>query len=481
MKRFWQGKGAVPGRRRNLWRALALVLILALALAFGLNLYFSYACSLPAPFVDELPDREAIHRLLVVAPHCDDEAIAAGALIRWVLLNGGQVRVVIVSNGDGSLTGTMVEFRRLYPRTADYWRSGIVRQSESLKAMAALGVPPQDVFFLGYPDRGILPLWQTYWNDERPYRSPYTRLERSSYPLTYNPQAVYSGHSLLSDLHSILEDFQPDTVVAPHPADTHLDHWAVGAFVALAVSAAEDLPQPRLLLYLVHRADYPLPRGHLLFAPLLPPLRLVDSTSTWYRVTYPDEIVAAKDQAVAAYRSQMPLLGDFLRSFVRQNELFCQLAPAPMPALAADQGLDPRADHWQLAGEGELLPLAEDSVNDTLSQRVGAGGDFAALYAAGKGDELWLSLRMQGGPSRVVAYSCFLRSANSREIGKGRVLYPPRLGARPRSEARANFLFVRFSLADLGWPHTAIVSCEARYPGGYTVDRIGWAILRIAP
>lgn len=47
----------------------------------------------------------------------------------------GQVRVVIVTNGDGSFTGTMVEFRKLYPSARDYLRSGSARQQESLKAM----------------------------------------------------------------------------------------------------------------------------------------------------------------------------------------------------------------------------------------------------------------------------------------------------------------------------------------------------------
>jgi hypothetical protein len=40
-------------------------------------------------------------RLMVFAPHPDDETLAAGGLIQRVLARDGQVRVVFVTNGDG--------------------------------------------------------------------------------------------------------------------------------------------------------------------------------------------------------------------------------------------------------------------------------------------------------------------------------------------------------------------------------------------
>ncbi|MGQ9600746.1 MAG: PIG-L deacetylase family protein [Anaerolineae bacterium] len=459
-------------------RIITTVLLLLLALGV-LSFYLGYLSSLPAPFVGELEDVSAIQRLLIVAPHCDDEVISSGGLIREVLLRGGQVRVVIVTNGDGSFTGTMVEFRKLYPKPQDYLRSGVGRQQESLKALGSLGVPAEDVLFLSYPDRGILPLWETFWDDDTPYRSPFTRLTQSPYDLTYNPQAVYSGHSLLSDLCSILKDFQPDAVVAPHPDDTHPDHWASGAFTALAIAMQQGQIRPRLLLYLVHRGDYPLPRGYLPFAPLLPPLRLVNSTFNWGKATLTDEVRDQKGDVVEFYKSQLPLLGEFLRSFVRQNELFCEFVPHNTVKLVNDQDITPVPSLWQTMDGSEVTPIMEDSARDTVPQELGAAADFVALYAARSERELWISAEMRGKPSRLVAYSCLIRAANGREVSKAQMVYPLNVRSRPTTDTKDRFVLARFNLEELGYPHTVIVSFEAHYPGRRTIDRIGWAIVNL--
>jgi LmbE family N-acetylglucosaminyl deacetylase len=463
----------------TLRRALLTTVLLALGLWIGANAYLGRLSSIPTPFISEMEATASIQRLMVVAPHCDDELLGSGGLIQQVLNNGGQVRVVIVTNGDGSPTGAIVEFRRLSIRASDYIRSGTGRQQESLNALAALGVAPQDVIFLSYPDQGTMRLWEIHWDDDSPFRSPYTRLTQSPYFRTYNPEAVYSGHSLLSDLRAIMRDFRPDTVVAPHHADVHLDHWAGGAFTALATTMLGEVPQPRLLLYLVHRADYPLPRGHLPFAPLLPPLRLVNDTSFWSKVTFPNEIVAAKGEAIELYATQLPLLGNFLRSFVRQNELFCEPDPFTTPQLVRDQTICPDICNWETLDGAEVVPLIEDSARDSASQEVGAGADFVALYAARTEIELWISAELRGKPNPILSYSCLVRAGNGSEVSRSRVLFPTRLGARLPTVAQGHFLLARFSLAELGFPSAVVVSCSCAYPGGKVIDRIGWAVVNL--
>lgn len=461
-------------------RATAAAVILLLSLLLTASSYLGYLSSLPAPFIDEMADRELIQRLLVVAPHSDDEAIAAGGLIQDVIGRGGEVRVAIVTNGDGSLTGTMVGFRKLYPSAQDYVRSGIDRQRESLNAMAVLGVPEDHVLFLGYPDRGIAALWRDYWYDDNPYRSPFTKLTRSPYDEAYNPGTIYSGSSLLTDLRRIMAEFDPDTVVAPHPADSHVDHWATGAFVALTVSMLPEEVQPRLLLYLVHRGDFPTPRGLLPFAPLLPPLRLVEPLSYWQKVTLTDEMVAAKGEAMEQYRSQLSLLGGFLRSFVRQNELFCEMLPVAAVRLAGDHEVTPVPSRWQPLDGVEVLPVAYDSAGDTMPQEIGTGADFLALYVAQTDTEVWVSAEARGGPARLIAYSAFVRSANGQEVSRARILYPAKVGARPKSQVDDRFMLARFTLAELGYPHTIIVTFEAHYVGGGVIDRAGWATVSLS-
>lgn len=59
-------------------------------------------------------------RLLVVAPHPDDETLAAGGLIQRVLMRGGAVRVVLVTAGDGYIEAVSHETGRPRPRPAEY-------------------------------------------------------------------------------------------------------------------------------------------------------------------------------------------------------------------------------------------------------------------------------------------------------------------------------------------------------------------------
>lgn len=467
-------------RRLSTLRRIALVMLLcALAFWIGMNAYLGRLSSIPTPFIEEFSDADAIQRLLIIAPHCDDEILAAGGLAIEVIERGGQVGVVIVTNGDGSFSGTIVQFRKLFPSARDYLRAGSARQEETLAALAALGIPDDLVFFLSYPDQGTLRLWEQYWEDSQPFRSPYTKLSQSSYERTYNPRAVYSGHSLLSDLETIIREFGPDTVVAPHPADVHPDHWAAGAFVALAISTVEAPARPRLLLYLAHRADYPVPRGYFPFAPLLPPARLINDSQTWSKVTLSDETVERKGKAISLYKSQLPLLGDFLRSFVRQNELFCELSPQTALRLADGQAVGPDPAHWQTADESPVLPAAEDSARDSTSQQLGAGADFVALYIAQTDSELWVSAQLRGTSQRLLSYSCLVRATNDSEISGIRVLHPPRFGVRPNTDASGEFVLARFRLAELGYPRSVIVSFSVNYPGGKTIDRIGWTIVRI--
>lgn len=458
---------------------LASIVLLGLAGIVGLSLYLARQSSLPAPFVSELPDTGSIQRLLVIAPHSDDETISSGELIHEVIKAGGHVRVVIVTNGDGSFSGTILELRRLYPGSNDYVRAGINRQRESLAAMETLGVSQDDVIFLSYPDRGTMPLWDRFWSDSAPYFSPFTRLNKSPYPRTFNPNAAYSGHSLLTDLRTIVRDFQPDTVILPYPEDIHPDHWATGAFASLAVQIELGESRPRLLFYLVHRADYPLPRGRLPFAPLLPPLRLVNPVADWGKVTLSVEARDLKEAAVEQYKSQLPLLGKFLRSFVRSNELFCVLNQPPVLRLTSDQPVDPNPMSWREVDGLRMTPTLYDSSGDTVSQQAEHGADFVALYVARTARELWVAAETRGTASRLASFVSLVRSVNGNEVERTRTVYSSTLSARPRTEAVNRFVLLRFDLQEMGNPRILILHVSSQMPGGTLMDRIGWVLLNL--
>ena len=106
-------------------------------------------------------------RLLVLAPHCDDETLGTAGLILAAERSGIQVRVVIATNGDGYFFATAQDFHKLYPKSSDYIRMGEVRQQESLAALQILDVSAEQVSFLSYPDRGSPSEWNDHWSAQK--------------------------------------------------------------------------------------------------------------------------------------------------------------------------------------------------------------------------------------------------------------------------------------------------------------------------
>ena len=171
----------------------------------------------------------AAERLLIFSPHPDDETLGCGGLIQQVKAAGGKVRVVFLTNGDGFRVGVEREFRRLNALPQDYVRFAAVRQDETCRALAKLGVPRTDITFLGYPDRGLLSLWTDHWSEDAPYTSPYTRASSSPYADTWQPGSVYCGQGLLNTVKRMVRETRPTDVFVTHPSDDHIDHTAASS------------------------------------------------------------------------------------------------------------------------------------------------------------------------------------------------------------------------------------------------------------
>ncbi len=84
-----------------------------------------------------------LRSLLVVAPHPDDETIAAHALMSRLRRRGVIVRVLVVSDGAAS-----------HPNSARWPRRRLTRerQHETRRAMRRIGVNADAITFLGLPD-----------------------------------------------------------------------------------------------------------------------------------------------------------------------------------------------------------------------------------------------------------------------------------------------------------------------------------------
>jgi LmbE family N-acetylglucosaminyl deacetylase len=338
-----------PRRRRGLPGVhvpghIQLIIWLCLLL-LGSILLFSRSTAAPTIHLDSFftLSPESVNRMLVFSPHPDDEILGAGGLIQGVLAQGADVRVVLATNGDGQAwSPVLLDRRPYYPSSQHYVKLGQRRQEESLAALRAIGLPESHIYFLGYADGSLYPMWVKDWSkDTSPVSARYTRALKSPYELTYNAQAFYWGEDVLKDLLAILAEFQPDWVVLPHPSDTHPDHRALSNYVRMAVSmfsADREQDPPRLLAYVVHYGTYPQPRGLNMAKPLLPPSSLVNNDTVWtnYNLSVPQ--MENKLAAISAYLTQEQVNGSYLRSFARPNELFLEIPVLDLPLIAYEGG-----------------------------------------------------------------------------------------------------------------------------------------------
>ncbi len=357
-------------------RVLVLLSIVAIVVAgifvgtSNLRIYRANMKELKAEF---LPWGEvtADERILVVAPHCDDEALACGAVIHDAVKVGARVHVLLVTNGDGY--GEMVRrLERAGPKT--YIRFGKKRQQETLDAMRLLGLTDQDVTFLGYPDRGISAMWLSNWTPDNLYTSRYTKCDTSPYANSFRKDAPYCGRALLADLESVILSFRPTSIYYPHPSDQHSDHWGVQCFVQQSIHELRLRPEVREGMYVVHRGDWPVPQGLHPTMRLAPPACLTKLGMEWFGYPLTKEDVALKLRAIRCYKTQLPYMGEYMYSFDRKNELFSTYVPVEIPFIRAAQNSDTEAV-WESVTPAMLDPVG-DSVKVGFMSR---GGDIRAV------------------------------------------------------------------------------------------------------
>lgn len=204
----------------------------------------------------EAPAFSAQTRLLVVVPHPDDETIATGLLIQQVRAAGGEVRIVLLTEGDNNPWPQRWLERRVRIRAADRQRWGRRRHAEMLQALACLGVPAAALQSLGWADLGL------------------------------TDTLLQSRSPSVAALAAAIDQFDPSLVVAPALADRHPDHAAAHVLVRLAL--AERAEPPPLLNYLVHGRS---------------------GDGEVFEVHGTAQQVACKRAALAEHRSQMALSG----------------------------------------------------------------------------------------------------------------------------------------------------------------------------
>jgi LmbE family N-acetylglucosaminyl deacetylase len=216
-------------------------------------------------------------RVLVFAPHPDDEVLGCGGLIQQAAAAGAQVRVVFVTDGDNNPWPQRYVERRWSIDKGCRQRWGARRRVEAVRSVKTLGLRADAAVFFGLPDQGLTGLWQ----------------QKEA-----NALALHGAE---------LETFRPTLLVVPAHDDNHPDHGASFKLIQEAVKrAGMSVPQ---WAYLIHRRwFYPEAAGLTL------------------QLTAEEK--ARKLAAIQCHETQLFLSRGRFCAYARDQEIFIPLTPA---------------------------------------------------------------------------------------------------------------------------------------------------------
>jgi len=365
--------------------ASALLIVIAGEVLLSSSMYKSR--SFDGKTLGIMPEPGPDDRILIFAPHPDDEVLGSGTYIQRAIKNGAEVKVVLMTNGEYPELSLLIAEKTITGSADDYIKLGYTRQSESLDALELLGLDPENVIFLGYPDHMLNRLWSAdHWNTDDALKASRTGRFESPYDNSFTKNAPHCGESVLGDVKKVLEEERPTIIVVVNPYDIHVDHWATYAFVISAVAElkAEDaqvLPVGAIYSYLVHWPEWPVPRGYRPSDSQVPPKPFA-RLGQYEWSAFPSGImeVLLKRQALRSYRSQLSSWNPFLSSFIRSNEAF-----------ASGKKLN-----WYV-GPGSLpLDLPAESKGDTVSSLRNPGSDITDVSMQYGDGVLTIEIRTAG-------------------------------------------------------------------------------------
>ena len=194
-----------------------------------------------------------------------------------------------------------------------------------------VGLSPDDLTFLGYPDFGTLNILCAHWKDNSPYKGLLTRATAVPYKNALRPGALYKGEEVLHDLKTVLHQFNPTKIFLSHAADHNRDHRALYVFTRAALWESKT-EQVNLYPYLAHYHHWPTPKGFYPVKPLTPPAPFEKEISFKKYLLHPVE-VERNLKALEKHKTQYASNTEILSSFIRANELF-----GDFPNIVLDSG-----------------------------------------------------------------------------------------------------------------------------------------------
>lgn len=422
-------------------------------------------------------------RVLVLAPHPDDEVIACGGVIQRALAAHIPVRVVFLTYGDNNQWSFAVYRDHPVLEPSAVRQMGLIRHDEAVAADQLLGLSPDHLFFLGYPDFGTLHIWQEHWGTPPPFRSMLTRVTQVPYSNAFRFGAAYTGDNILNDLKSIISEFHPTQIFLSHPADHNPDHRSLYLFTRVALWDLQLQPEIELIPYLVHYKTWPRPRAYEPSAALTPAFNL-DATGGWEVLPLNSNEVATKEAALRQHKTQYGYAATYLESFVRRNELFGDYPPV----LIQDNGPAGKAELIETAQDVELSEELTDEEKASFvgieTRHVWREGDilvmelnFSRSWLPGVVAQIEFFGYRTGQPfSSMPKLMVRIGEFGHRVYDQQRLLLES--GVQVSGPSRQ--LQIRIPLGDLGQPDRILTSGRTTMVD-VPLDWVSWRILEIAP
>lgn len=446
------------------------MMIKNIRLTVGFFFLFVSVCFCHAAGIAPINEITEKDRVLVFAPHPDDEAIGAAGILQKAVRAGAKVKIVCFTNGDANQLAFIIYEKRFTFRKGEFFHMGQVRKEETIDAMRSIGVEPCDVIFLGYPDFGTMAILLRYWDPQKPYRSFLAKMNKVSYPGSLSPDAPYVGSSIIDDLKKVIGDFKPTKIFVSHPADTNGDHRALYVFLRVVLwDLGLEFDRSSLFPYIIHVPSWPKPRGFHPKKALLPPGGYPGVK--WVEAFLTPEEINAKKKAISYYKSQIEYIPWYLVSFARKNEIF---GDYPFVRLKEETTEDIQ---WQNVDVVE----SDEETSDAIS----------SLAYAHKGVDLWVKITLKKTFSKktgvVITLLGYKKGQNFARMPKLRVsigFFGLKVKDKDRAIRKNGIYFagagktivMKIPLEQLGMPDR-ILSCAKA--SGFSFGETAWRVLEV--
>ena len=418
-------------------------------------------------------------RILVLAPHPDDEIIASAGIIQKAKEAKAKVQVVLFTNGDANELAFIVYEKRLTFKKKEFLHMGNVRRKETLSACKLLGLDESDIISLGYPDFGTMEIFTKYWGDVKPFRSILSRVDRVSYSHAPSFNAPHCGESVLNDIKNVIRSFRPTKIFVSHPVDTNRDHRALYLFTKVAMwDLKKEGIRAHIYPYLIHVVGWPKPRGWRPDLMLSPFKVLQKSDILWHQSVLTPQQIEKKREAVLKFNSQNIPSPGYLSTFARKNELFGDYLKVRLKSQKKETfvwhplGIKDRYTRTSLFKPRERASsvsyaLVENNLYVRLLTKFPLSDDLGAtLYILGynnnKDFALMPKLRLNVNASGLHVYD------KKRKITAKDVKF----------KHKGNQIIFEVPLRQLGHPDYVMI-CPRIAIGGLPLDKIAWRILQL--